>query len=90
MSPEEARIRALVSQRTHEDLTWGIPRHLHFACLYPHVMRLDGAGNFIDEITTQEFCLKVEQWPDIKEALIRAKMWHGDKNWYSDPNLKQL
>jgi hypothetical protein len=90
ISVEEARIRSLVSLRTHEDLTAGIPSQMNFAMLYPTMMMLDKAGNIIDEMTTYEFCIKVEQWPDVKSALIRANLWHGNKNWFDDPNLKTI
>ena len=71
MSPEEIRIRSLVSIRTHEDLTVNVPRHLAYAGLYPEMIRVDENNNFIDEFQTEEFKQKIEAWPDVKAAVER-------------------
>jgi hypothetical protein len=71
MTPEEIRIRSLVSIRTHEDLTYNIPRKFAFAGLYPERLMLDSNGKIIDEFKTDEFKQKIEAWPDVKAAVER-------------------
>lgn len=67
---EEIRVRCLVANRTGETaLLDKIDNRFAFAGLYPEVM---GRG---DEIKSEQFRSYVENFPDIKEALIKHNLW---------------
>jgi len=78
---EEIRIRALVAGRTgNGELTKNIDPMFAFAGLYPSKMRaMDANGNYIgqEEFLTEEFRNKIEQWPDVKEAVEKHLLTRG-------------
>ncbi len=65
MTPEEIRIRSMVSMRTGEmHLCDKIPKMLQVYGLYPEIIG-------VDECKTQEFRDKIKQWPDVKAAVVK-------------------